>query len=127
MNILKDWDRFFLGGTRLSKSVPTNAGLRAEVRSAAFNAVYDDDELYARHLRAQNNLGERFYGFEIFDELPEGWTTCLQNHGHRGLRGKYDNESKYVWCETNVPMYVGEYPSNYHINPEYRQSLVRRK
>lgn len=135
--IIIESDRIFLGCTRMAKSVPTKYGLRREVERKAFDAIYEDDELYARHLMSTNNraavdsltrsevLRESSHRFEIFDELPEGWTTCLSEIGYRGLRGKWDTESKYVWCE-NMPMYRNKYPGDWKVNPGYRQCLVRR-
>lgn len=113
-------DQIFLGCTRLSKTVPTKYGLMREVECKAFNAVYEDDELYARYHRSR-------YGTPIFDELPEGWHLGLNEYGgRRGLRGRWDRESAYEWCETDIPCYRNAYPGDWHRNAEYRQALVRR-
>lgn len=85
---------------------------------AAFEVVYADDELYARHLR-------RVYGLEILDELPDGWHLGIDGGFGFGLRGNWDLESKYLWCE-NMPMYRNAYPGDWHKNEGYRQALVRR-
>ena len=120
-------DRIFLGCTRMSKSVLTKEGLKREVRSKAFNAIYEDDELYARHIRANHNLNpNKRYEFVIFDTLPEGWSVEMTYGGRHGLRGKYDNESEYMWCEFGRP-YRNAYPGDTARNPEYKQALVRRK
>ena len=133
-----DNDTIFLGPTRMAKTVRTANGLKRDVQSKAFNAIYEDDELYARHLMSTNNRAmvnslnpdeviiESTHEFRIFDELPEGWTTCLREFGYMGLRGRWDTDSKYVWCE-NMPPYRNAYPGDTTRNAGYRQCLVRRK
>lgn len=101
---------------------------KREVERKAFNLIYESDELYARKIRANTNLKNPGYGFEIFDELPEGWRLGIHEHGcyRRGLRSLNDH-SKYEWCE-NGPMYLGtDSLGCYRKNPNYRQSLVRRQ
>ena len=99
----------------------TKAGYqRWIVQSAAYDRIYENDELYARLIR-------RTTGAPIFDELPEGWHRGIHEYGgRRGLRGRYDCESAYEWCETDVPMYRNAYPGDWRRNPDYRQGLVRR-
>ena len=125
--MIVECDRIFLGCTRMSKSVPTKRGLQREVERKAFNAVYANDELYARHIRANCNLDpNKGYEFTIFDTLPEGWSVEMTYGGRHGLRGKYDNESESMWCEFGRP-YRNAYPGDTARNPEYKQALVRRK
>lgn len=86
---------------------------------AAFEVVYADDELYARHIR-------RAYKVEIFDELPDGWRLGIDDGRYGwGLRGNWDRNSEYLWCE-NMPMYRNAYPGDWHRNKGYKQALVRR-
>lgn len=90
------------------------------VRFKAWDAIYDDDELYARKIRHDT-------GAQIFDELPEGWHRGFREYGgRRGLRGPRDTESAYEWCETDIPAYGNAFPGDWRRNKEYRQALVRR-
>ena len=92
------------------------------------DCVYDDDELYARHIRFGANAGMNpsRYPFEIFDELPDGWRRGIDDGRFGwGLRGNWDHDSKYLWCE-NGPMYLNRWPGDSARNPDYRQGLVRR-
>lgn len=90
--------------------------------------VYNDDELYARFIRCQANTQHpSYYQLEIFDELPDGWRLGIDDGRFGwGLRGSWDRDSKYLWCE-NGPMYLNRYPGDSARNPNYKQALVRRK
>lgn len=105
----------------------TALGRKRDTSFQAFDRIYGDDELYARRIRASNNLAGFGYSFEIFDELPEGWHVGIYFHDCRsGLRShREDRWSKYLWCETDVPMFRNAYPGDSRRNPEYRQALVR--
>ena len=124
-NVMRSSDGYYLiiGSFAYGRRVLTKEGIKREAERDAFNACYDNDELYARHIRSTENR-RKPNSFEIFDELPDGWTTHLSEHGEVGLRGYNDHTSKYVWCE-NMPMYVC-INDRYKRNPGYRQSLVRR-
>ena len=118
-------ERIYFGG-RLSKSVPTKYGMRREMERRVFNAIYEDEELYARKVRASHNLNPHTkYELEIFDELPEGWRVEMYQHGRQGLRSGDRCQGKYLWCENGNP-YLDRYPGDSTRNPEYRQALVRR-
>lgn len=114
----------YVGGPT-GNCVLTAYGLRLEIERKAFEEIYNNDELYARHIRANENL-RRPNSFAIYDELPEGWTIDMAEYGRRGLRGRWDTESKYVWAE-NMPPFRLTKSGYWEANEGYRQSLVLRK
>lgn len=122
-----DGEQMHLGCTRMSRTVLTSLGLKREAEHKAFEAIYADEDLYARHIRAMHNLNPNTtYEFEIFDELPEGWRVELCDYGRHGLRSGDHCKGKYLWCENGSP-YLNRYPGDTARNPEYKQALVRRK
>ena len=120
------YDRSGRGFEYRGRFFKTKAGLKWCRESDAFDVVYHDDELYARHIRFRANDGDSRYPFEIFDELPDGWRLGVDSGRFGwGLRGNWDRDSKYLWCE-NGPMYLNRYPGDSARNPNYRQALVLR-
>ena len=108
------------------KTFRTKAYYEYQRKYGLADAIYDDDELYARHIRFDANTSNRNHPFEIFDELPEGWRLGVDDGRFGwGLRGNWDRDSKYLWCESG-PMYRNAYPGDSRVNPNYRQALVKR-